>query len=48
MRTSELNRLLSDSVKLGREDAELLKAVENEKDRRLADPNGDDFRPQFN
>jgi len=50
MRTSELNRMLSGLAREGKDslDPELLNAVQAEKDRRLADPNSPDFRPQFN
>ncbi len=50
MKTTELNRLLTPEaeMELHRDDPELLRAVQDEKDRRLADPNSPDFRPQFN
>ncbi len=55
--TAELNRNLAecDSLEVrfkdaGGEDARARRrdALQAEKDRRLADPNGPDFRPQFN
>jgi len=47
--TSELNDILNDPDRRGWEcEQPLLEAVQAEKDRRLADPNSPDFRPQFN
>jgi hypothetical protein len=47
--TSELNDILNDPDRRGWEcERLLLDACLAEKDRRLADPNSPDFRPQFN
>ena len=50
MKTAELNRMLCGLSRDGKDlpDHELLEAIRAEKDRRLSDPNGNDFRPQFN
>ncbi len=50
--TAELNRFLADAESMAPDDREAhagdLDAILAEKDRRLADPNSNDFRPQFN
>ncbi len=50
--TARLNALLADGERLVREGkpvpSDTLRDVLAEKDRRLADPNSPDFRPQFN